>query len=114
MRANPFICSLTAMALCVSSTAAAASTPGVSARVAAMCSAGGAATGAAVAASQGPVRPGCVLPAVDQTNAVAAPVVESGKSFSAWPLLLGLAAVIALGYFLLKGDDDDDGDFSAG
>ena len=104
---------LVAGAMCVStSTAASASVPVTALAVAANCAAS---IGAAGAAVQAPVRPGCVLPAVDAP--APAPIMQSppmvrteGRRFNLWPILGGLAAIIAAVVLLSSGDDDNDDD----
>jgi len=109
---------LAAFALCASSTAGAvARVPATAIAVAANCATSVGAAGAALA--QAPVRPACVLPVVDRV--AAAPIVEPGPfvtetvgGFNAFPLLAGLAALIA-GIVLLIGlNNDDNKDLSRG
>lgn len=79
---------------------------------AALCAGSTAAAAAATAAAQGPGA--CVLPVTVapapvpvQTTTYVAP--QAGKSLGVWPILLGLAAIVALAALLL-GDGDGDGD----
>ena len=81
---------------------------------AAVCAGSAAATAAAVAAVQG--APGCVLPITSPpAPAVAqiapAPMVQAGapKTFGTLPLLLGLAAIIAVAALLLSGNGNGHG-----
>ena len=84
---------------------------------AAVCAAGAsaAAAGAAVAAAQAAPQ-GCVLPVttpppvpVVQEPVAVAPVA-GGLGIGTVPLVLGLLALLGLGYLLLDDDDDDDDD----
>jgi hypothetical protein len=84
---------------------------------AAVCAGSTAATAAATAAVQG--APGCVLPvtAPPPPPAVAQavpppPVVEAGapKTIGTLPILLGLAAIIAVAALLLSGNDHGNGE----
>lgn len=124
------------IAMCFSSTAAAAATPrtslapavsplvalsalGSQASAAALC--GTSVAGAAAAAAQA-AQSGCVLPVVDTPPAAAVaeplppppvappPVAPMGSGFGFSPLLLGLAAIAAgaLVYFVLLRDKDDE------
>ena len=92
---------------------------GTSESRAAVCAAGAAqaaaAAGAAVAAQAG--SPGCVLPVVDAAPLppvaeapppplAAAPVVTGG-GIGALPLLIGLAAIVAIAAVVLKHSDSD-------
>jgi hypothetical protein len=94
---------------------------GTSESRAAVCAAGAqaaAAAGAALTAQAAPAQPGCVLPVVDAppppvvTEAVppppaVAPVAPPGGGIGALPLLLGLAAIVAIAAIVLKHDDED-------
>jgi hypothetical protein len=90
---------------------------------AAVCAAGAqaaAAAGAALAAQAAPGQAGCVLPVMDAAPppvvteaappppAALAPVaVGGGSSIGALPLLVGLAAIVALAAVVLKHNDSD-------
>ena len=82
-----------------------------------VCGAGTAAAATAGAAMVQPdaAQPNCVLPVVDAAAPVAEPVpatsVEvapsTGTTVGALPLLVGLAAIVAIAAVVLKHDDDD-------
>ena len=119
-----FVGALLGCALCLSSTAAGATTtasiPSVSPLVvlsafgtqgsaSAVCAAG-------AAAAQAPAA-GCVLPAVDPAPVAAAPAptpvyapVADGRGIGLFPILAGLAVVAGLAALLLIDGDDDDED----
>ena len=97
---------------------------GTSESRAAVCAAGvqaAAAAGAAVAAQAAAGQAGCVLPVMDAapppvvTEAVPPPppaavapmAVAGGGSIGALPLLVGLAAIVALAAIVLKHDESD-------
>ena len=94
---------------------------GTSESRAAVCAAGAAAAaGAALATQAAPGQAGCVLPVMDAapppvvTEAVPppppaaiAPVAAGGSSIGALPLLLGLAAIVAIAAVVLKQNDSD-------
>lgn len=96
---------------------------GTSESRAAVCAAGAqaaAAAGAALAAQAAPGQAGCVLPVMDAAPppvvteapppppaAVAPVAVAGGSSIGALPLLLGLAAIVAIAAVVLKHNDRD-------
>ena len=84
----------------------------------AVCAAGAsaAAAGAATAAAQ-TAPPGCVLPVAEPVAAPPvsqavpppiAPAPRGGLGIGTLPLLIGLAALLGLGAWLILDDDDDD------
>jgi len=98
---------LVSVALCVSSTSASAAPAAAAAAAAAACQSG---------------QPGCVLPVGEaapppvvqiqtpapiQTGPYVAPE-PSGGGIGLFPILLGLAALAALYYFVIRDDNDDD------
>jgi hypothetical protein len=82
---------------------------------AAVCAGSTAATAASAAAIQG--APGCVLPVTTPppppavAQSVPPPVVATGapKTIGTLPLLLGLAAIIAVAALLISGNDNGNG-----
>ena len=84
---------------------------------ASLCAGTAAATAAAAGAAAAQGAPAnCVLPVTAPapppvvTSTVGPPPPPAGKSLGIWPILLGLAAIIAVAALVLGGGDDGDGD----